>query len=332
MKIWAKVILLNTFIICLTFCPGAKAQLNRSIWQNLFGANDAAMSTAEEQLDYANDLMNSGEIHKAAKHHKSLIHTWPNSKHAPAAQLHYANYLRKNGELRKAFEQYQILVDNYTGFFPYSEVFNAQYDIAEKLANTRSKNLLFKNRISEKNLKLYRQLINSAPNFKKAAELRLKLADMFKAQGNYETAIKFYRSYITHYPNGEEKEKAYFAIGSCFYQLSEKIPRSKSLAESALNAFEYFTALYPFSDLAAQARQYISRLKAKQVDLYYKQAKFYFQKAFHAHKAKERVKILNAAKIMFKRIVEEYPESIWLDTAKSRIQQINQTLEQYNES
>ena len=103
------------------------------------------------------------------------------------------------------------------------------------------------------------------------------------------------------------------------------------MRDSAIAAFQYFLARYSTSSMSDISRTYLKELQMDQISDYYKQARVYEMSAGRTYWKKNTQKRLIAARLIYRRIIDEFPGSKWSDTALSRIDHINTKLEKYSE-
>ena len=335
-KILIIFILCNVFIAAMSFAainpePNKedfkKGHLQKHWWES----RKPCKSNPDEQLIYTNQLKDSGHLRKASSQYRALVYTWPQSSEAPVAQFNYAGCMYKRNKLINAFDEYQFLLDTYPGFSPYEEVVERQYAIADAIATRKRHFLFFPYRTPEKAISLFQQLIRNAPQMSKVSKLQFRMGRIYEKTKQYDMAIDAYKTYLRLYPKGPLAEQACFSRAVCYCRLTRKNPVSADMRESAKAAFQYFLARYPTSSMTDPARTYLKELRMTQTTDYYKQARAYERSAEHTYWKKLAQKRLIAAKLIYQRLINEFPVSKWSDTARSRISHINTKLEKYSE-
>lgn len=283
-----------------------------------------AEATPETQLALANELKDAGHTIRASKACLALVNAWPESPQAPVAQLTYCRLLEQRDKPAKAFEEYQFLVAAYAGFFPYDEVMDRMYAIADGLA-TRDRYFLFiKFKTPEEAIPLFEKLIRNGTQWKRAAELQFRIARIYEKTQQYDMAIEAYGTYHQRYPMSPLAEQALFSQGKCCYEYSRQNPVALDLRENAAAVLQGFVDWYPYSDMAAEARTYLVELQRDLAGGLYGQAALYEKTARFTRDAKERSASLVAAKICYERVIDEFPRSEWAEQAHGRVAEINQ--------
>jgi outer membrane protein assembly factor BamD (BamD/ComL family) len=285
-----------------------------------------AEATPETQLAWVNELKDAGHTIRASKACLALVNAWPESPQAPVAQLTYCRLLEQRDKPAKAFDEYQFLVEAYAGFFPYDEVMDRMYAIADVMA-TRDRYFLFvKFKTPEEAIPLFEKLIRNGTQWKRAAELQFRIARIYETTQQYDLAIEAYGTYHQRYPMSPLAEQALFGQGRCCYAYSRENPVADDLRQNAVAVLQGFLDWYPYSDMAAAARTYLTELQRDLAGGLYGQAVLYDQTARSTSDKQDHRTGLVAARICYERVIDEFPKSEWADRAHARITEINQQL------
>ena len=228
----------------------------------------------------------------------------------------------------------------------------------DKILYDRSMLDVKKGHYTESRLSL-QALINTYPDSEYLAKAKLMVADSFYKEGgtsNLTQSVDEYKNFIVFFPFLDEAAYAQMQVGMAHYRMMEKADRDNTHAQAAEDAFQTFLLKYPTSPLVPQAEQHLRDVQEVLADGDYKVARFYFVKQdFPASAARlvevadryplysqsdealwmlgdvyERAKQLSknednknhfadlAAKC-YNRIVEDYPLSVHVGEAKSRL-------------
>jgi len=299
--------------------PAKQARHTLSWWEHY--RPDAATPAA--QLDLINALKNTGHTIRASKACLALVNAWPESPQAPVAQLTYCRLLEQRGKPAKAFDEYQFLVEAYAGFFPYDEVMDSMYAIADTMATRDRYFLFFKFTTPEEAIPLFEKLIRDGTQWKRAAELQFRIARIYEKTRQYDLAIEAYGTYHQRYSVSPLAEQALFGQCKCCYEYSRENPMALDLRENAAAVLQGFLDWYPYSDMAAAARTYLAELQSDLVGGLYGQAVLYDKTARFSGDKREQRASLAAARICYERVIDEFPRSEWAERAGARIAQIN---------
>jgi len=316
-------------LVALTGGGWAARDLNEEInqarrdlsWWERYRPDEA---TPETQLALINKFKDTGHPIRASKACLALVNAWPESAQAPVAQLIYCRLLEQRGKPAKAFEEYQFLVEAYAGFFPYDEVMDRMYAIADGIATRDRYFLFFKFKTPEEAIPLFEMLIRNGTQWKRAAELQFRIARIYENIEQYDLAIEAYGIYHQRYPMSPLAEQALFGQGRCCYEYSLENPVALDLHENAVAVLQGFLDWYPYSDMAAEARMYLTELQRDLAGGLYGQAVLYDKTArFTSDKQEQRAGLV-AARICYERVIDEFPHSEWAGRAHARITEINQ--------
>ena len=324
----------TVFIIAAAISSASATSTNlveRHFQKHWWESRKPGKPTPENQLNYANQLRESGSLRKASNQYRALVYTWPESPEAPIAQFNFAGCLYERNNLLSAFDEYQFLLDIYSGFAPYDEVINRQYAIADAIATRKRYFLFFPYTSPENAIPLFERLIKNAPRWPKASELQFRIGRIYEKTKQYDMAIEAYQAYQHLYPKGSLAEQACFSRATCFHRMAKKNSVSTDMRDNARSAFQYFLNRYPKSEMADPARTYLKELQLIQATDYYQQARAYERSARRVYNKKQGVQQLTAAKMIYRRLINEFSGSRWDDMARSRIKQINTKLEKYRE-
>ena len=283
-----------------------------------------AEATPATQLVWINKLKDTGHTIRASKACLALVNAWPESAQAPVAQLIYCRLLEQRGKPAKAFEEYQFLIEAYAGFFPYDEVMDRMYAIADGMAVRDHYFLFVKFKTPEEAIPLFKKLIRNGTQWKRAAELQFRIARIYEKTQQYDLAIEAYGIYHQRYPVSPLAEQALFNQGRCCYEYSRENPVALDLRENAVAVLQGFIDWYPYSDMASSARTYLTELQRALAGGLYGQAALYEKTARFTSNKRKHLASLVAARICYERVVEEFPRSEWAGRAHVRITQINQ--------
>ena len=281
-------------------------------------------ATPETQLAWINELKDAGHTIRASKACMALVNAWPESPQAPVAQLTYCRLLEQRGKPAKAFEEYQFLVEAYAGFFPYDEVMDRMYAIADGIASRDRYFLFIKFKTPEEAIPLFEKLIRDGTQWKRAAELQFRIARIYEKTQQYDLAVEAYGTYHQRYPMSPLAEQALFGQGRCCYAYSRENPMALDLRENAVAVLQGFLDWYPYSDMAAAARTYLADLQYALAGGLYGQAALYDKTARFTSDKREYHASLVAARICYERVIDEFPRSEWAEQAHVRVAEINQ--------
>lgn len=270
--------------------------------------------TPSEQLKYARALYDDGEIRKAMKQYRALVHQWHDTDDAVLAQEAYAKLLQEKGKYFRAFDEFQYLIDNYSGKFPYKAVIERQFQIANHIRTAKRRVLFILNEYTspERALPMFEKIVDNAPNWDKAPEAQFCLALIHEQGKDYEEAAKAYEELQSRWPDSDFVNSAGYRRAECLYYIAREKPRDEIKCRSALSAFSAFLRDYPDDNDREKVQQYIKELSDQLADSYYERALFYDRTGRKPE----------AAFIAYSDFVRNCPASDMIEKAKERIAEL----------
>ena len=300
--------------------PGS-ADFNHSTPTNPYSSEKKAPSffhrpskaTPAEQFNFARAMEQRGKLKSAIRAYDDIVHEWHTSPQAVQAQYREAVLLLKRKKYTKSFKEFQYLIDHFAGLFNYDKVLDYQTRIARQVMEERWGDVLFLPgfKSPEKALPLFEQILKNAPNWNRAAAVRLKMGKTYQQLHQYKDAIKSYDTVQQHNPNSKEAEPALFHKAYCRYILAKKTPRDEKRCRQALSALTSFITRYPMSKNRQQAEKYQREMKEHLVEMYYQRAYFY-----------DRAKKYRAAIIAYNNFLKKFPGSDKATVVFARIKEL----------
>jgi outer membrane protein assembly factor BamD (BamD/ComL family) len=264
-----------------------------------------------DQLEYANQLRESGNTGGAMRQYVALTVYWPEATEAATATLEYARVLDRCGKVEKAFDEYQRLFDRYAGLFPYDEVLKRQFEIATHLMNTKKGRFLFMPGFAapERAIPLFDKIATNAPQWDRAAEVQYLRGRAYELSMDPALAIGAYMTARNRYPDSPFADKAEFGAVRCYYKLATDSPNNEQFLESAWAAVTLFLNLRPQAPDRDKAEEYREDLLKRRAKIAYDRACYYDR---IAHRPK-------AALLAYRDFVKLFPGSDWTAAAQTRI-------------
>lgn len=267
-------------------------------------------STPSEQFIFAKELEAAGKTATAIKQYRYLVLKWPEVGEAPRAQLKRAQLLEKIGKPEDAFDAYQQLINKYAGLFPYEEVLQRQFAIAEAIENSRGSFLgIATFRTPERSLPLYRAIVGNAPSWERSGLAQFRVGEILKKRRKYEEAIMAYEIAEAKFPDTPYARKAAYGKALCLLEISKENPHDAAALNNAFSAFNRYLQKFPGSDESKAAFATRDDLREKLAESYFNKAQFYDKIA-----GKPR-----AALLAYRELLTHFPTSKWTEKANSRI-------------
>jgi len=267
--------------------------------------------TAAAELKYAAGLRQQGKLKKAARQYDALVHVWHNSPEAAVAQMELARLTVAMGKYRQAFDEYQYLLDNFSGAYAYEDILDRQLQLAGLLRTMKYGKFLFLRGVTdpERALPLFERIIRNAPNWDKAPNAKLQMAQIFEGQEDYDKAVDAYEALVSRYSGHVLVPEAVYSAAECLYKLAKKSDRDEAPQRRALSAYAKFIRDYPANAHRAAAEARIAELKATLGKLLMDRALYYDQVT----------KNTAAAVIAYQDYLRAFPATAGSDGVRARI-------------
>ena len=278
-----------------------------------------AKKSPSEQLVYARALRDEGRLRRARNEYLALVCTWHGSPEAPKAQMEYAEVLEKRGEAAEAFDEYQYLIDNFAGSFPYGEVLDRQYRIANQLLTTKSRFLwIFDTSAALETVRpMFEKIVVNGPNGSHAAESQFNVGWIDEQTDSPEQAIAAYEAVCLRYPESEVAANAAFREGFCLYSLAKRDRQDEQAALRARMHLRLLLQKHPDHKDAAATAEHMKELEARLAKLAYERALFY---------ARDSAEHPKAALIAYTDFVNKFPAASQADAARKCIAELKARL------
>ncbi len=275
--------------------------------------------TSAEQWEIAMNTYKAGDYKKALSEFKKLLEHFPTSKEAPEAQFMIGDCYEKLGSPYEACQSYEEVIDKYPSTSRLKEIVERQKKIADYFYTRESSDESIKEKAKgiftmskwEKAANIYQMAIKNYPYYEKADEVQYRIADCYMKMGKYETAITEFEKLSSQYLNSPWTDDAEYQKAICWLNRSRKFPNSEQLFERAIKSFKKFIEKYPESEFVSETKEELKKLNERKSERIYEIAKFY-----------EKSGDLNAAKMYYQQVIEQFPDSVWAGISKSRLNTI----------
>lgn len=318
MRVPLFILMMAAYLLPLASVP-AKPYEETQKRHSWFSFNRPAKKNPTDQLAHADRLFAQGKLKKAGKAYRALAVTWPGSPESVPAQLRYARSLDARGKTEKAFEAYQDLMEANAGGFPYDDVLQRQFEIAQEVMNMRRGRLLLFGgfKAPERAIPLFEDVVKNGPRSPHAPEAQYLVGRANEIAGQLELAVVAYMTAQHRYPDSPFAEKASFGRARALYRLSEESPNDEEALEQAWAAVVLFLNTYPRSEERELASAYRDTLLSRRARVAYDKAQFYDKLA------RKPAAALQA----YRSFVRMFPGSEWVAVAQTRIDQLAATVE-----
>lgn len=275
--------------------------------------------TSLEQWTIAINIYKTEDYESALREFQKLLENFPTSEEASETQFMIGDCQEKLGLLYEACQSYQEVIAKFPSTNRFKEIVERQKKIADYFYNERTEDMSIKEKTKgifsisnwEKAANIYQMAIKNYPYYEKADEIQFRIADCYMKLGRYEMARVEFEKLSFQYPDSKWLEEAEYLKSICWLNESVKFPNNEQLFENTIKGFEGFISKYPKSEFIDDAKAELKKLNDRKIERIYEIAKFY-----------EKNKEPKAAKIYYLQIVEQFPDSIWAEHSKPRLNNI----------
>ena len=279
-----------------------------------------ARDTPAEQLAYARALESKGWKRRAIRAHGILVRMWHESPEAVQAQFARARLTEELGKFRAAFDEYEYLLSQFSAGFPYYEVLDRQFRIANHIMTERHWDFLWLPgyTVPDGALPLWEKIARNAPGWERTPQILFFIASTYETNGDFEEALVAYTRLRNRHPDSPFSAESDLGRARCLHEIANARPRDEQACRDALSSLAMFLRDYPDNPGAKDAQERLDSARERLAALYYDRALFYER---GSHRKPE------AALIAYRDFVLNFPGSSYALAAASRINELEKQLE-----
>lgn len=273
----------------------------------------SAKDTPEQQFDWAIQFYNQKEYDRAIEEFEKLIGVYPTSRLAAESVYYSGLCWEAKQDLAKAADSYQKLISSY----PYSdrikEAVKREFEIANLFAKGEKVKVLGMPALpgQEKAMELYNHIIKNAPFGSYGDQAQFKIAELYKAQGEFDEARKAFQAVIDEYPTSDLVPKAKYEIANVSMLASKATHEEDLHTDRALEEFQQYKQTFPAEAETAFAEASIKALRTAKAQSLWDIADFY-----------EKQKKWNSAKLYYTEIGERFADTPLGPEAKKKTEEL----------
>ncbi len=266
----------------------------------------------------ASDFFDAGANEQAIAAYRRFLKLYPASPRAPKAQLRIAEALEARGKLTRAFDAYQTLVTKYPDTPDFDHAVAQQVLIANKYLTGRTMNILGISLMpgAERAETMYRKILENAPFSKHSPITQFNLGLALERQGRNQEARREFQTVLDRYPQSPVADDALYQI-AYIHMRTGLTRRSQDLSSLVLakETFEDFLFQFPNSEKAAQARDNLKEIGAREAGDIMAIARYY-----------DWLRNYRAAVIYYNDVIRRQPGSADAEIARNRVQVLRSDL------
>ncbi len=274
-------------------------------------------STPEAQWQRVQRLEAEKETKRAIRAANALVRTWHHTAEAALAQLAIARLYEARDNTDAAFNEYQYLIDHFAGLFPFQQVLERQYQIANHmLAPPKSFLGLQLNSMEETRLR-FEQIAQNAPNWERTPDALLKAASCHELEGDPFAAADAYSRLQTRYPSAAATLAASAEEIRIRRELAAKYPMDEALTHRAVAAIDNALRAHGGRMNRDELMNWRAELNDAAMNRAFERASFYDVKR----------KQPRAALTAYREFVRTYPNSPHAEAVRVRISELENASE-----
>ncbi len=271
----------------------------------LFAADDPAVIGARDIFRQGLTAYQQQNYKLALKLLRTMQDQYPSSPYAVRGLEYIAQCENQLGDPYAAFEAYQKIWDDHKDFAKLPAITRNQMMIGNHYLNVKQ---------YKEAIEIYRKILDNAPHSDVAAAAQYSLAQAHIGDDDYEPAKIELEKLIKNYPTSQLVDDAAFQVGYVEYLQSADAAYDQQPTANAIAAFRRFVSNFPSSPKVAEAQRYIRELRGRRADSLLKQADFY-----------ENIRATKSAEIVYREVIEQYPDTSYADQARARLNQLSST-------
>ena len=270
----------------------------------------AVKDSPREQYNWAMSFYDAKDFQRSATEFEKLAKQYEFSEYASKAQYYVGLCYENMGKYYIAFQNYQKAIDNFPHISNTDEILSREFAIGNIYFGKVSPKVLGTYIMAplDRAVEIFKKVVENAPYGKHAEEAQFALGEALKKSERYEEAVTAFHKLVEDYPNSKQITQAMYEESHCAYKASLKPAYDASATDNAIKTFEKFTYKNKDADLALNAAATMKRLKDNVSEKSFRAAEFY----------EAQGKTL-AAIIYYQDVIDSYPDSVFTNQAKARI-------------
>ena len=267
--------------------------------------NQEAAATA--LLNQAEGEFQAGNYSSSLRLFKQVVAKYPLTQSAATAQFNVAQSYQDR-DPQRAYEEYQTLIDTYKASKYFGPALDNQFAIAQRARTDKLGSFLgLKKKLGrEDTIKLFKGVVDNAPQGKNAAEAKFEIGKIHEDANEHSEAISSYQEVVDQYSKSPLASQAQKKIAELSFGKVEKGTKDAGAIKESRDAAQQAVSLFP--DAATEeSRDLIPQIDEKDADSAYGIAKFY-----------EKGKNFKAAIIYYNNVLK-FPGGTHFEEAKERV-------------
>ncbi len=264
-------------------------------------------AVAGELLQRAQTAQNAGKTSAANSLYKQIVNKYPLTSSAANAQFFYAKNFEES-DPQKSYEEFQTLIDTYKASPYFSQALDSQFRIAQRSRTDKLGSFLgLKKKLGrEDTIKLFKGVVQNAPQGKNSAEAKFEIGLIHEESDERSEAIGAFQDVVDQYPRSPFAAQAQKKIAELNFGKVAQGTKDAGVLKDSRDAAVQSVSLFP----TEEGRDLLPQIDEKEAENAFKIAKFY-----------ERTKNFKAAIIYYNNVLK-FPGGSNFDAAKERVNEL----------
>jgi len=268
----------------------------------------AVAGTAREQFQVAETARKAGRTEQAIREYQKVLKHFPRSEYAAASHLALAEIYAASGDKEREFQHYQKLITEYPDSDLVAVALKRQTALAEETLKAKTNRFLQILRGKDYLTRKMEQVITNNPFGEEMAERCYQLATFYTEIGEYDKAQETLEKLLRDFPGTRAALQARYQIIEVEYLSIPEVSTDRQPYQRVKTEIEEFLSSSPDKNLAEKAQQLKKMAEEKEAKKLFTTASFY-----------QRSGRQKAARILYEKICQEFPESSYAEMARKKL-------------
>ncbi len=246
---------------------------------------------ALEIMKIAKDHHQKRNYYRARKYYRKVIKEYPESNYADDAQFYIARVFHEKESYMRARDEYEKLAEDFPSSDKIQEAMQYLYEIGE---------MYWRKGKRYDAVDVFKKAIEIYPFGKFAPDIQFRIANYYFEEKEYKDAVINFEKLLRLYPDYPAKMLSEYKLGVSYFEASLHWALDQDYTNRAIFQFNKIIQLYPDNPYIYEAQKKIEICKDKLAKRQYRIAEFYLDDDKY-----------EAARIYYKNVISEYPETEW---------------------
>ncbi len=274
-------------------------------------ASPAAPGSPEADLEAIRDRIGNGKNKKAVKAVDAFLVNHGDSPACEEAMSLAGEAQMNRGRYWDAYKWYERQISTYPNGAFFERALDREYKIADAFLKGRKRRTLkiFKVSAQDDGIEILMRISAHAPGTQLAQRSLLRVADYHFDKQQYAEAVKVYDEFVKQNPQSPRRSYAMLKSAKANLLSFRGVNWDITPLLEAAERFRVFAQAYPQAAKGENIPHILAEIRLTLA-----------HKLFHSGKFYERVKRPRAAVFYYWKLLREYPETHWAESARGRME------------